>query len=68
VIARPARADSLLLLVLGLIWGTSYAFIKLGVQTLPTFPSVDLLRSSAPDPSAPHAARHRCSDGVSTTT
>jgi len=37
VIARPTRSDWLLLLVLGLIWGTSYAFIKLGVQTLPTF-------------------------------
>jgi len=37
VLARPARSDWLLLLLLGLIWGTSYAFIKLGVQSLPTF-------------------------------
>jgi drug/metabolite transporter (DMT)-like permease len=37
VIARPTRADWLLLLALGVIWGTSYAFIKLGVETLPTF-------------------------------
>ena len=37
MIARPARSDWLLLLLLGVIWGTSYAFIKLGVQTLPTF-------------------------------
>jgi drug/metabolite transporter (DMT)-like permease len=37
VIARPTRSDWLLLFLLGLIWGTSYAFIKLGVQTLPTF-------------------------------
>ena len=29
--------DWLLLLVLGIMWGTSYAFIKLGVETLPTF-------------------------------
>ena len=34
VIARPTRNDWLLLLILGLMWGTSYAFIKLGVQTL----------------------------------
>jgi len=37
MIARPTRADWLLLLVLGIMWGTSYAFIKLGVETLPTF-------------------------------
>jgi len=37
MIARPTRNDWLLLLILGLMWGTSYAFIKLGVQTLPTF-------------------------------
>jgi drug/metabolite transporter (DMT)-like permease len=37
MIARPTRTDWVLLLTLGLMWGTSYAFIKLGVQTLPTF-------------------------------
>ena len=37
VIARPARSDWLFLLLLGVIWGTSYAFIKLGGQSLPTF-------------------------------
>lgn len=37
MIARPTRSDWLLLLVLGLMWGTSYAFIKLGVETLSTF-------------------------------
>ncbi len=37
MIARPARSDWLLLLALGVMWGTSYAFIKLGVATLPTF-------------------------------
>ncbi|HUQ44378.1 MAG TPA: DMT family transporter [Candidatus Limnocylindria bacterium] len=37
MIARPTRTDWTLLLVLALMWGTSYAFIKLGVQTLPTF-------------------------------
>jgi len=37
MIARPTRADWILLLVLGVMWGTSYAFIKLGVETLPTF-------------------------------
>jgi drug/metabolite transporter (DMT)-like permease len=37
VIARPTRSDWLLLLVLGLMWGTSYAFIKLGIETLSTF-------------------------------
>lgn len=37
MIARPTRNDWLALVVLALMWGTSYAFIKLGVQTLPTF-------------------------------
>ncbi|HJP88325.1 MAG TPA: DMT family transporter [Candidatus Limnocylindrales bacterium] len=38
MIARPTRSDLLLLLALGLMWGTSYAFIKLGVDNgLPTF-------------------------------
>ena len=37
MIARPTRSDLLLLGVLGIMWGTSYAFIKLGVATLPTF-------------------------------
>ncbi|HTK43881.1 MAG TPA: DMT family transporter [Patescibacteria group bacterium] len=37
MISRPTRNDWALLLTLGLMWGTSYAFIKLGVQTLPTF-------------------------------
>jgi drug/metabolite transporter (DMT)-like permease len=37
MIARPTRSDWILLLVLGIMWGTSYAFIKLGVETLPTF-------------------------------
>ena len=37
MIARPTRSDWVLLLTLGFMWGTSYAFIKLGVQTLPTF-------------------------------
>jgi drug/metabolite transporter (DMT)-like permease len=37
MIARPTRTDWLLLLALGIMWGTSYAFIKLGVETLPTF-------------------------------
>ena len=37
MIARPTRSDWVLLLALGIMWGTSYAFIKLGVETLPTF-------------------------------
>ncbi len=37
MIARPTRTDWLLLLALGIMWGTSYAFIKIGVETLPTF-------------------------------
>jgi drug/metabolite transporter (DMT)-like permease len=32
MIARPTRSDLVLLLVLGIMWGTSYAFIKLGVE------------------------------------
>jgi drug/metabolite transporter (DMT)-like permease len=38
MIARPTRTDWGFLLILGLMWGTSYAFIKLGVENgLPTF-------------------------------
>ncbi|HXG27046.1 MAG TPA: DMT family transporter [Candidatus Binatia bacterium] len=37
MIARPTRSDWILLLALGVMWGTSYAFIRLGVETLPTF-------------------------------
>ncbi len=37
MISRPTRVDWLLLLALGFMWGTSYVFIKIGVQTLPTF-------------------------------
>jgi drug/metabolite transporter (DMT)-like permease len=37
VIARPTRADWATLVALGLMWGTSYVFIKLGVETLGTF-------------------------------
>ncbi len=37
MIARPTRFDWLLLLALGFMWGTSYVFIKIGVETLPTF-------------------------------
>lgn len=37
MIARPTRTDVALLGLLGIMWGSSYAFIKLGVQTLPTF-------------------------------
>jgi drug/metabolite transporter (DMT)-like permease len=37
MIARPTRLDWVLLLALGVMWGTSYAFIRLGVETLPTF-------------------------------
>jgi drug/metabolite transporter (DMT)-like permease len=38
MIARPTRSDLLLLGALGIMWGTSYAFIKLGVDNgLPTF-------------------------------
>ncbi len=37
MISRPTRGDWSVLLALGLMWGTSYVFIKLGVQTLGTF-------------------------------
>jgi drug/metabolite transporter (DMT)-like permease len=37
MIARPTRTDWLTLLALGFMWGTSYVFIRLGVETLPTF-------------------------------
>jgi drug/metabolite transporter (DMT)-like permease len=37
MIARPTRLDWLTLLALGFMWGTSYVWIKVGVQTLPTF-------------------------------
>ncbi|MBI2762778.1 MAG: DMT family transporter [Chloroflexi bacterium] len=37
MIARPTRIDWLLLVALGFMWGTSYVFIKIGVETLPTF-------------------------------
>ena len=37
MISRPTRVDWLLLLALGFMWGTSYVFIKIGVETLPTF-------------------------------
>lgn len=37
MIARPTRLDWVLLLALGFMWGTSYVFIKIGVETLPTF-------------------------------
>lgn len=37
MIARPTRSDLLLLGLLGIMWGTSYVFIKLGIETLPTF-------------------------------
>jgi drug/metabolite transporter (DMT)-like permease len=37
VIARPTRGDWLTLLALGFMWGTSYVFIRLGVETLGTF-------------------------------
>ena len=38
MIARPTRNDWALLLILGLMWGSSYAFIKLGIENgLPTF-------------------------------
>ena len=34
---RASRLDWGLFLALGLMWGTSYLFIKIGVETLPTF-------------------------------
>ena len=37
MISRPTRLDWLLLIALGFMWGTSYVFIKIGVETLPTF-------------------------------
>ena len=38
MIARPTRSDFALLLALGIMWGTSYAFIKVAVDNgLPTF-------------------------------
>jgi drug/metabolite transporter (DMT)-like permease len=37
MVARPARSDWLLLLVLGIVWGTSYVWIKVAVDTLSTF-------------------------------
>ncbi|MBI3751139.1 MAG: DMT family transporter [Chloroflexi bacterium] len=37
MIARPTRTDWLILLALGFMWGTSYVFIRLGVETLGTF-------------------------------
>lgn len=37
MIERPTRGDWLTLLALGFMWGTSYVFIRLGVETLPTF-------------------------------
>ena len=37
MIARPTRTDWILLLTLGVMWGTSYGFIKLGVETLTPF-------------------------------
>jgi len=33
MIARPTRTDWLTLLALGFMWGTSYVFIKLGVES-----------------------------------
>src|SRR5437016_2116568 len=37
MIARPTRADWLTLIALGFMWGTSYVFIRIGVETLGTF-------------------------------
>jgi len=37
VIARPTRSDWLLLFALGVMWGTSYVWIKVAVQSLSTF-------------------------------
>src|SRR5260221_13423628 len=37
VVARPTRTDWLLLLTLGVMWGTSYVWIKVAVETLSTF-------------------------------
>lgn len=35
--SRGSRLDWAVFLALGLMWGTSYLFIKIGVETLPTF-------------------------------
>jgi drug/metabolite transporter (DMT)-like permease len=35
--SRSSRLDWLIFVALGLMWGTSYLFIKIGVETLPTF-------------------------------
>jgi drug/metabolite transporter (DMT)-like permease len=35
--AGATRADWILFVLLGLVWGSSYLFIKIGVETLPTF-------------------------------
>ena len=37
MIARPTRQDWLLLFVLGVMWGTSYVFIKIAIESLSTF-------------------------------
>jgi len=37
MIARPTRTDWILLLALGVMWGTSYVWIKVAVETLSTF-------------------------------
>jgi drug/metabolite transporter (DMT)-like permease len=37
MISRGSRLDWILFIALGLMWGTSYLFIKIGVETLPTF-------------------------------
>jgi drug/metabolite transporter (DMT)-like permease len=37
VTSRSSRLDWLVFVALGLMWGTSYLFIKIGVETLPTF-------------------------------
>lgn len=35
--SRGSRLDWALFVALGLMWGTSYLFIKIGIETLPTF-------------------------------
>ncbi len=37
MIAKPTRNDWLLLLALGIMWGTSYVWIKIAVESLSTF-------------------------------
>ena len=37
MIARPTRSDWILLFALGIMWGTSYVWIKVAVQSLSTF-------------------------------